>query len=551
MHYYALLALLSSPLLFLFYFLLWRPLRFRAFYAAQGVRGSPFTPLFGDLLKLSKARASLSFFDWFSEWDEEFGRLHYIYFGPDFRLRISSPGLANEVLVTHARCFSKTALMRATLGQVMSEGLLLSEGEVHKRHRAMISPAFTFARLQGMAPLIARAAARAVRKLGARSPGNEEGFSTLDAHEEMSQLTLYIIGYAAFGADFDGLLPPPLASGEEASPPPRIAASAADAAGVHKSLAYLLDYMIKMVSSPLLLIPGAQLLPLAPAARNIIADLRGLARGIISARRAARSSATEIAAASTNPAAPFIPDPPPTEPDNLLDHLLDAEEGGCGFSTEEVLDESLTFVLAGHETTAKALSWSLLLLAQHPLFAVQLRAEAGAVLGTPPRLPTREDLAAMPLLSAALQETLRLYPPAPLVARECTQDCTLNARGEGGGGGDTLRVARGTTLVIPVANLHRDATLWDDPLAFKPERWLAGGKFSATACLKHPLAFCAFSGGPRNCIGAGFALLEARLILAVLVSRLEWEVAPEYRHLPSMAITLRPTFGMPMRFRGL
>ena len=566
--YSAAALLIVPPAVILLHAIFWRPLRLRAFYTAQGVTGTPFRPLVGDLLALAKARASLPFFEWFSPFDAAYGRLHYMFFGVDLRLRILSPGLANEVLVTHARSFHKTELMRATLGRVMSAGLLLSEGEAHRRHRSMISPAFTCARLQGMAPLIARAAARAVRGLTTRPRD-----AVVDAHEEMSNLTLYIIGRAAFGADFEGLLPPALAHGEEAAPPPRVAASAADAAGVHGKLAWLLDYMIKMVSSPLLLLPGGSLLPVARTATALIGDLRALARGIIAARRAARASegasappattaaadaaasAAAAAAADSDAANPVAPE----EADNLLDHLLDAEDGGRGFTTEEVLDESLTFVLAGHETTAKALSWALLLLAQHPVELAALRGEAAAVLGgagaagsPPPRLPTRDDVASLPLLCAVLQEALRLYPPAPLVARECVAGCTLRAAGEGPRGGDALRVAKGTTVVIPVATLQRDPALWEEPEAFRPRRWLvAGGRFSATACLKHPLAFCAFSQGPRNCIGAGFALLEARLILAVLVSRVGWELDASYRHLPGMAITLRPTYGLPMRFWAL
>ena len=418
----------------------------------------------------------------------------------------------------------------------MPRGLLLSEGDVHRRNRSLISPSFTFAKLQGMAPLIARAAARACRALAA--PGG----APIDAHERMSNLTLYIIGLAAFGAEFEGLLPTALVGGEEAAPPPRVAASAADAAGVHKSLAFLLDYMLEMISNPLLLLPGGDALPLSRKAARLIGDLRGLAGGMIAARRAARAAASAAAAAAN------------TEPDDLLDALLDAE-GGAGFSAGEVLDEALTFVLAGHETTAKALSWSLLLLAQHPAWAARVRSEAAVVLGPAPaaRLPTRDDVPRLPLLAATVQEALRLYPPAPVVARECVRDVELAA-----GSPCALRVAAGTTLLIPVAALQRDEALWEEPHAFKPERWLLSGdeadappRFSATACLKHPLAFAAFSHGPRNCIGAGFAQLEAKLILAVLVSRLEWEVLDSYQHMPNMAITLRPLHGMPMVFRAL
>jgi cytokinin trans-hydroxylase len=533
----AFLLLLGVLGLSILRYVFFTPLYLLCFFRAQGIRGTPFKPLIGDLLTLA-ARRKMSFFDWFSQWDEQYGKMYWFFLGSNFRLRVSSPNLANEILVTHAECFHKTALLRGTLGRVVKTGLLLSEGDVHRRHRSLISPAFTFIKLQGMAPLIARAAARACRALAA-APARAAAAAP-DAHEHMSNLALFVIGQAAFGADFEGLLPPAIAGGEEDAPAPRATASAAGAAGVHKALNFLLDYMVSMTGNPLLLLPGWDALPVAPKADALIADLRGLAGGVIAARRAARRAA---AAAGAAPAA---------EPDNLLDQLLDAESGGNGFSPEEVLDEALTFVLAGHETTAKALSWSLLLLAQHPAWAARVRAEASAALGAPPRLPTREDLPRLPLLAATLQEALRLYPPAPVVARECVRECALaGAPGELPGGARELRVARGTAVVIPVAALQRDPELWEDPLEFKPQRWLVegGARFSATACLKHPLAFSAFSHGPRNCVGAGFAQVEAKIILAVLVSRLEWEVGADYVHHPSMAITLRPAHGMPMRFR--
>jgi cytochrome P450 len=159
----------------------------------------------------------------------------------------------------------------------------------------------------------------------------------------------------------------------------------------------------------------------------------------------------------------------------------------------------------------------------------------------------------MPVLQAVLYESMRLYPPAPLVARECMQDGVVLEDGAGPG----LRLCKGTTVIIPIASIHRDPELWQAPEAFDPGRWrLAaeegeGGaplRASGTASLRHPLAYMPFSAGTRNCIGSHFALLEARVILATLCSRVDWAVGEGYVHQPVMAVTLRPSKGLPMRF---
>ena len=546
------------------------PLLERRRYVAQGVPCmSPFKPLIGDLAELRRVRGSLPYAKWFSRL-EGYGVVLYAL-GPTQRLRVRALDTVKAVLVTHASSFEKPQLMKTILGPLMESGLLLAEGSVHRAHRSIISPAFHFQALRDMAPLIARSAARLARKMlaaGAAAPA-----SPIEFQEEASAVTLHIVAAAAFGAEFEGLLPTAL-PGEEggdgaggsgsgssstitgtladgiSSSTSAAAASlphaSADARFMTTSTRALQAAVAQLLNNALLLLPVPSLTRFALYSGGIgklIARMRTLGGRLIADRRAWRAAAAR-ASGGAPVAAPL-----------LLDRLLEAQAAaasgggeGRGLSDTEVLDESLTFVLAGHETTSQVLTFAFLCLARAPLWRARLRAELAGVLGAPsPRLPTADDLASLPLLSAVVHETLRLYPPAPIVARACTEDVDLPCSTLPGG---VLRMSKGSVCVIPFGSIHRDPDLWPAPDEFDPGRWLPDSSGSAPR-LAHPLAFLPFSAGPRNCVGSVFALLEARIILAVLCSRLDWGVHESFVPLEALAITLSPARGLPILVKPL
>ena len=544
----ALGALIALFLAFL-YRAVFVPLRLARHYAAQGVRGSAFVPVVGDLPHLAAMRRALvPFAEWFRFWDDagaRSGRVSYFFLGPELRLRVADPELVKGVLRTPetARAFEKTALMKNTMGRLLGDGLLLSEGKVHAAHRGVIAPAFHFARLQGMLPLMADGATRAVTALLAAGEG---GAVPVDFHQHAAGLTLWIVSFAAFGADLPGLLPAREGEGAAAASSTVVAtASSSDAAAVYESISFLMTSFVSAVQSLTAFLPRdvqsavpTFLYPVRARIDEEIVRLRHLVGGMLAAQRAvARGSGTPVAGAPAAPAdgalAPADAAPASTL---LVDFLLDST-----LTAEESLDEALTFVLAGHETTSQTLAFAVLLLARAPAVRAALRAEVRGVLGG--RAPTTDDLDAkrMPLLAGVLNEALRLYPPAPLVARAAIADVDIPR----GGSAPPLRIARGTTVVIPIASIHRDATLWPEPDEFRPERWRDG-----LTALAHPLAFLPFSSGVRNCVGQHFATLESKVILAELVSRCDWDMDATYVHAPEMAVTLRPARGMPIRVRA-
>jgi cytochrome P450 len=210
---------------------------------------------------------------------------------------------------------------------------------------------------------------------------------------------------------------------------------------------------------------------------------------------------------------------------DLLSTMMRARDAdtGEGMSDVQLRDEMKTLLLGGHETTAMTLSWAIALLAQHPDAQDKLRAELAAAIGE--RSPAAEDLEHTPYLCMVVDEVMRLYPPVFLLARNAARDDELGR----------CPVPRGTAVFISPWAIHRSPALWDSPGAFWPERFTP-----ERAAGRHRYAYLPFIAGPRVCIGNHFALMEARLVLAVLAQRYRFRLAPGSVPTPDPCMTLRP-----------
>jgi cytochrome P450 len=215
---------------------------------------------------------------------------------------------------------------------------------------------------------------------------------------------------------------------------------------------------------------------------------------------------------------------------DLIQALVDArdEETGEGISDTEIVDNLLTFIAAGHETTALALTWTFYLLSIYPQTEAKVLAEIERASG--PRGLEPEAVAGLTYTKQVIQEALRLYPPAPSLLREPV------ANGEIGG----VKVHPKTSIFIPIYAIHRHRALWDNPDRFDPDRFEP-----QAAKARHRLAYLPFGGGPRVCIGMGFSLLEAAAILAKILPRFQF-VSTGEPPIPVAQITLRPRGGMQM-----
>jgi cytochrome P450 len=390
-------------------------------------------------------------------------------------LLLSHPDAIEYVLATASKNFTKHFAIRLNR-LLLGNGLLGSEGDLWLRQRRLAQPAFLRDRVAAYGPrMVACAQAMLVRW---------QAGQTRDLHAEMMQLTLEIVAQTLFGADVTGH-----------APDVRTALEAA-----------LTGYVARL--KKLILLPEWVPTPTNLRLRRAVRRLDEIIYRIIQERRAQGSKG-----------------------DDLLSLLLNArdQDDGSRMTDRQLRDEAMTLFLAGHETTALALTWAWYLLAQHPEVEEHLLAELRAVLGCRP--PTVADLPRLAYAERVVMETLRLYPPVYAIGREAIADCEI--------GGYPVRA--GTTLLMSQWVVHRDPRFYDRPEVFDPDRWVSDRARHLPRC-----AFFPFGGGPRICIGNSFALMEAVLILATVVPHFRLILVPGQQVKPRAFLTLRPEHGIQM-----
>jgi cytochrome P450 len=375
----------------------------------------------------------------------EFGDCALLWFGLRPVYLLSHPDLVDEVL--HGRNFTKHYALRLNR-MLLGNGLLSSEGDFWLRQRRLMQPAFSRDRILSYASVMAEYAARWAASW-------QDG-QVRDVHADMRQLTMEIAGKTLFGADASGRGP-----------------------AVAHALRDVMEAFIRRLFSVVRL-PESVPTPANIRAWRAIRRLDAILYGIIEQRRAEGGQ------------------------DDLLSILLHArdEQDGTGMTDRQLRDEAMTLFLAGHETTALALTWTLFALADHPEAQDRLRDELRGVLGGRP--PTAADLPRLRYTDMVVHEGMRLYPPAYVIGRQAVDPCTL-------GGYD---LPAGQTLLLCQWAIHRDPRFWDEPLRFRPERWADDPLKRLPRCAYFP-----FGGGPRVCIGNTFAVMETSLILATLLQR--------------------------------
>ena len=364
--------------------------------------------------------------------------------GPVRIVSINRADLTQQVLVDQADAFRKMPAVRV-IGALTGNGLLINEDATWRRHRRLAAPAFQHRRIAAYADTIA---ALATETVGAWRAGD-----VLDIGQAMKALSLRIIGLTLFDTDF-----------------------AHDAVHLSEDIEVALDFINRQsgrISLPLL----DRLTPGKARGLDAIAKVDAFVRRLIRTRRTA-----------------------PGGHSDLLDMLMGARDAdGSGLSDDEVRNEAITLIVAGHETVATALTWTFYLLGQHPADAERMRAEALGALGD--RQVAFGDLERLPWALQVFKETMRLYPAAFVIGREARQNVTL---------GD-YRIDAGAWVMICPYTSHRDPGAFSNPMRFDPARFAP----AAERALPRG-AYIPFGAGPRVCIGNQFALLEAQIILATI-----------------------------------
>jgi cytochrome P450 len=396
-------------------------------------------------------------------------------------LSVAKPADIEAVLIDHADAFEKGLAYRF-LKAILGNGLVTASNAVQKRQRKLVAPALAHRRVVGYAEAMVQLAESAQ----ARWP--EAG--VIDVHQEMMQLTQLVVAKTLFHAD---VLP--------------------ESAELSRAMTVANEWAGHGIAQ-LIAIPKA-----VPTPRNLklwkaIRRLDSTVYRLIAEHRASGDRG-----------------------DILSMLLLATEEGGGeGMSDRQVRDEALTIFVAGHETTANALTWTFYLLSRHPEVAQKVRAEVARVLGG--RSPGYQDLVRMPYTLQVLKESMRLYPPVYAVSRRAVKDVPV----------DDFVIKKGTILFINIYAMHRNAEIYPDPERFDPDRFTPENE-------KHRPrnAYLPFGAGPRNCIGASFAMMEGHLLLATLCQRVKFELVPGQTILEQALVTLRPKAGIRMvsrRIRG-
>jgi cytochrome P450 len=409
----------------------------------------------------------------------EHGDIVNFRLGPQNAYLLNHPDWIKDVLVTHQSNFTKSRMLeRARV--LLGDGLLTSEGEFHRRQRRLAQPAFHRDRLRGYAASMTDCAARCRDQW--------KSGATFDVSKEMMRLTLAIVGRTLFSAD--------------------VASEADEIGGALTQVFELFETMLMPFSEWL------EKLPL-PSVRRFERARDRLDKTIyrlIAERRASGRDAGD-----------------------LLSMLLLAqdEEGEGSMSDRQVRDEALTLLLAGHETTSNALTWTWYSLSRDPSAEAMFHAELDRVLGE--RLPAFEDLPELRYTEGVFAEALRLYPPAWAVGRRAKQDYPV---------GDYLIPARSIVIMSPWV-VHRDPRWFPDPEKFDPERWRP-----EIAEMRPKFSYFPFGGGARVCIGERFAWMEGVLLLAALGQRWRLRLEAGHRVETKALITLRPKYGMRMTAEG-
>lgn len=520
------LMALASPVLLLLLRAAWvalscyilTPLRIRRIMARQGVHGPPPRPLIGNLRDVSALMAQATADDMpalshdivgrlmphYVLWSRTYGKLFVYWYGSEPRLCLTDAAQIKEFLSSKyaANATGKSWLQRQGTRHFIGRGVLMANGAHWSHQRHVVAPAFMPDKLKGRVGHMVECTKQTIRALqdAASAPSSGGGRRReVEICGYMTRLTGDIISRTEFDTSYD----------------------------TGKLIFRLLEDLQRLTasSSRHLWIPGSQYFPskYRREIRRLNGELEAVLTESIGRRREIADEGRTTSAYGRGLLAMLL-----AEMEKKKD-VTAAER--FSYDLQLVIDECKTFFFAGHDTSALLLTWALMLLATHPEWQDRARAEVARVCGEDP--PSYDDLSKLTVLQMIIHETLRLYPPATLLPRMVFEDIHLT-------GG--LHLPRGLSVWIPVLAIHHDVSIWGpDAHEFKPERFAAG---------RRP-AFLPFAAGPRNCVGQAYALVEAKVVLAMLLSHFRIAISDDYRHAPVNVLTLRPKHGVPVHLRPL
>ncbi|RID71610.1 hypothetical protein BRARA_C03537 [Brassica rapa] len=478
--------------------LVWfRPKMLESYLRRQGLSGTPYTPLVGDLKRNSSmmmdARSKpIKLTDDISprvvpfpfEMLKSHGRTFFTWLGTTPTITIMDPEQIKEVF---NKVYDFQKPHTAPLDSVIAKGLTSYDGEKWAKHRRIINPAFHLEKIKNMVPAFHQSCSEVIGKW--EKLVTDKGSSCeVDVWPGIVNMNADVISRTAFGSSYK--------EGQ------RIFELQAELAQL------IIQTFVKSYIPGYIYLPTKDNRRIKAGSREIQVILRGIINKRLRAREAGEAPS-----------------------DDLLGILLESNSGqakGNEMSIEDVMEECKLFYFAGQETTSVLLVWIMIMLSQHQDWQARAREEVKQVFGD--KEPATEGLNQLKVMTMILYEVLRLYPPAVQLTRAIHKEMKL---------GD-LTLPGGVQINLPILLVHRDTQLWgNDAAEFKPERFKDG----VSKATKGQVSFFPFAWGPRICIGQNFALMEIKMALALILKKFSFELSPSYVHAPYTVITMHPQFG--------
>ncbi|XP_019193513.1 PREDICTED: cytochrome P450 CYP72A219-like [Ipomoea nil] len=486
-----------------------RPRKLQKWLRQQGLKGNEYKFIFGDLKQLTKSAKeakskpmnlshdiSPRLLPFFIDAIHKNGENSFVWLGPNPLVLIKEPGLIRDILTKYAMYHKP---MPNPLAKLLVLGVGTYEEDKWYKHRRIVNPAFHMEKLKHMVPAFYMSC---VEMLGKWEKNvGDQGLAEVDVWPHLQQISGDAISRTAFGSNYE------------------------EGRKIFELQKEQAQHKTELLGS--VYIPGSRFLPTRRNRRmkEIEKQVQALIRCIIDKR----VKAMKAGEGSKNDLLGIL----------LESNFKEIEKHGnkdFGLTTREVIEECKLFYLAGQETTSALLVWTMVLLCMYQEWQTRAREEVFRLFGKDK--PDIDGLNHMKIVTMILNESLRLYPPAASLTRRNKEETRL---------GD-LMLPPGVLISIPVILNHHDEKIWgDDAKEFNPERFSEG----VSKATKGELTFLPFGGGPRICLGQNFAMLEAKLVMAMILQRYSFELSPSYAHAPTSIISLQPQYGAPLLLRKL
>ncbi|XP_021297271.1 cytochrome P450 714A1-like [Herrania umbratica] len=472
----------------------------------QGIKGPSPSFIYGNLPEMQKIQQEAvrtpdnaqivahdytsSLFPYFVQWRKEYGPIYTYSTGTRQHLYVNQPELVKEMNQCITLDLGKPSYITKRLAPMLGNGILRSNGLVWAQQRKIIAPEFFMDKVKVMVGLMVESIQSLIRKWEDGIEAQGGVMADIRVDEDLRGFTAEVIARACFGSSYF--------KGKE----------------IFSKLRKLQTAISR--DSFLFGVPGYGLLPTKK--RNEITNLEKEIESLIWETVKEREKKCVEASSSEKDLLHLI-----------LEGALNDQSLGKDSSKRFIVDNCKNIYFAGHESTAVAASWCLMLLALHPEWQSRILTEVSQVCGD--KLPDADSVSRMKIVTMVIQETLRLYPPAAFVSREALEEIQLG----------NVTIPKGVCLWTLIPTLHRDLEIWgSDANEFKPERFSDG---ISKAC-KLPQAYIPFGLGPRLCLGRNLAMVQLKIVLCHIISKFTFSLSPKYRHFPAYRMIVEPGNGV-------